>query len=259
MTIRSPAVAGAFYPDSATVLDAFISELLNDSPKRSLSPKVLIVPHAGYIYSGPTAANAYKLLEPLKNSVRRVILLGPSHRTVFEGLALPDCEAFSTPLGNIPLDTQAMQALSRFAQIQTLDSAHSQEHSLEVQCPFLQMILNDFKLIPIVVGDATPLAVAEIIDYLWGGPETLIIISSDLSHYHNYEEASYRDNLTVKAIEQLSANLTGGQACGCHPLNGMMKVAQRRGMEVITLDVCNSGDTAGDKDRVVGYGAFVIQ
>ena len=259
MTTRQPAVAGAFYPDSATVLDSFISELLNDSPQRSLSPKVLIVPHAGYIYSGPTAATAYKLLEPLKNSVRRVVLLGPSHRVPFEGLALPDCEAFATPLGNIPLDTQTMQALSRFAQIQTLDSAHTQEHSLEVQCPFLQMILKNFKLIPIVVGDATPLAVAEVIDYLWGGPETLIIISSDLSHYHNYEEASYRDNLTVKAIEQLSANLTGGQACGCYPLNGMMKVAQRRGMEVVTLDVCNSGDTAGDKDRVVGYGAFVIQ
>ena len=152
-----------------------------------------------------------------------------------------------------------MEALSRFAQVQTLDSAHAREHSLEVQCPFLQMILANFKLIPIVVGDATPLAVAEVIDYLWGGEETLIIISSDLSHYHNYEEAGYRDNLTVKAIEQLSANLTGGQACGCYPLNGMMKVAQRRGMEVVTLDVCNSGDTAGDKDRVVGYGAFVIQ
>ena len=259
MTTRQPAVAGAFYPDSATVLDAFISELLSESPQRSLSPKVLIVPHAGYIYSGPTAARAYKLLEPMKNSIRRVVLLGPSHRAAFEGLALPDSEAFATPLGNIPLDTEAMEALSRFAQIQTLDGAHAREHSLEVQCPFLQMSLSNFKLVPIVVGDATPFAVAEVIDFLWGEDETLIIISSDLSHYHNYEEASYRDNLTVKAIEQLSCTLTGGQACGCHPLNGMMKVAQRRGMEVITLDVCNSGDTAGDKDRVVGYGAFVIQ
>ena len=259
MTIRQPAVAGAFYPDSATVLDSFISELLNDSPERNLSPKVLIVPHAGYIYSGSTAAAAYKLLEPLKNKIRRIVLLGPSHRVPFEGLALPDCEAFATPLGNVPLDTQTMATLSRFGQIQTLDSAHLHEHSLEVQCPFLQTVLNNFKLIPIVVGDATSLAVAEVIEHLWGGPETLIIISSDLSHYHNYEEASYRDNLTVKAIEQLSSDLTGGQACGCYPLNGMMKVAQRRGMEVVTLDVCNSGDTAGDKDRVVGYGAFVIQ
>lgn len=259
MTTRQPAVAGAFYPDSATVLDSFISEMLNDAPLRNLSPKVLIVPHAGYIYSGPTAATAYKLLKPLKNTIRRVVLLGPSHRAAFEGLALPSCDAFSTPLGDIPLDTRAMAALSRFAQVQTLDQAHAREHSLEVQCPFLQMSLNNFKLIPLVVGDATPLAVAEVIDFLWGGDETLIIISSDLSHFHNYEEAMYRDKLTIKAIEQLSSNLTGGQACGCYPLNGMMKVAQRKGMEVITLDACNSGDTAGDKDRVVGYGAFVIQ
>ena len=259
MTIRQPAVAGTFYPDSATILDSFITEMLSNSPKRELSPKVLIVPHAGYIYSGSTAACAYSLLEPMQNSIRNVVLLGPSHRASFEGLALPDCEKFATPLGNIDLDTRTMAKLSAFAQIQTLDAAHSQEHSLEVQCPFLQKTLNNFKLIPIVVGDATPLAVAEVLEFLWGDDDTLIIISSDLSHYHNYEEANYRDNLTVKAIEQLSSNLTGGQACGCRPLNGMMKVAQHRGMEVITLDVCNSGDTAGDKDRVVGYGAFVIQ
>ena len=259
MTIRQPAVAGMFYPESASTLNSFLTEMLNDSQVRDLSPKVLIVPHAGYIYSGPVAASAYRLLEGIKDTVRRVILLGPAHQVSLEGMALPDCDAFSTPLGDIPLDTPAMDSLLQFSQVQKSDAPHAMEHSLEVQCPFLQMCLSDFKLIPVVVGDTTPIAVAEVLDYLWGGEETLIIISSDLSHFHNYEEATYRDNLTVKAIEQLSSNLTGGQACGCHPLNGMMKVAQRRGMEVITLDVRNSGDTAGDKDRVVGYGSFVIQ
>ena len=259
MTIRQPAVAGTFYPDSASALNTFVTEMLNDSPVRDLSPKVLVVPHAGYIYSGPVAASAYRLLEGMKDTVRRVVLLGPAHRVHLEGMALPDCDAFSTPLGDIPLDTQAMNGLLKFGQIQTSNTPHAMEHSLEVQCPFLQMCLNDFKLIPMVVGDVTPMAVAEVLEYLWGDEETLIIISSDLSHFHNYDEATYRDNLTVKAIEQLSSNLTGGQACGCHPLNGMLKVAEHRGMEVITLDVRNSGDTAGDKDRVVGYGSFVIQ
>ncbi|MGI9274126.1 MAG: AmmeMemoRadiSam system protein B [Endozoicomonas sp.] len=259
MTIRQPAVAGTFYPDQPEALQTFVRDMLSEAEDRELSPKVLVVPHAGYIYSGPIAASAYRLLESLKQNVRRVVLLGPSHRVPFEGLALPDSNAFATPLGTIPLDTEAMEKLLRFSQVQKLDSAHSLEHSLEVQCPFLQSGLGNFKLIPLVVGDASALAVTEVLDFLWGGEETLIIISTDLSHYHSYEEASHRDGLTVRAIEQLSSSLTGGQACGCYPLNGMMRVAQRRGMEVITLDVRNSGDTAGDKKRVVGYGAFVIQ
>ncbi|WP_419533145.1 AmmeMemoRadiSam system protein B [Endozoicomonas sp.] len=259
MIIRQPAVAGTFYPESPSALDHVVKELLNDADPRDFSPKALIVPHAGFIYSGSIAASAYRLLSSMRKSIRRVVLLGPCHRVPLQGMALPACEAFATPLGNVPLDAEAMAELKQFSQIQTIDQAHAYEHSLEVQCPFLQACLDNFKLIPIVVGDTSPLAVAEVIEYLWGEDETLIIISSDLSHYHNYEEACYRDNQTVKAIEQLSCNLTGGQACGCYPLNGMLKVAQRRGMDVITLDVRNSGDTAGDKSRVVGYGAFVIQ
>ncbi len=259
MNIRQPAVAGAFYPESADTLQSIIHDMLGDAEEHDLSPKVLIVPHAGYIYSGPVAASAYGLLKAKKRTIERVVLLGPSHQHAFEGMALPDCEQFSTPLGEIPLDIQTMQQLLTFSQIEKMDAAHHQEHSLEVQCPFLQSCLDDFKLIPIVVGNATPMAIAEIIEYLWGGDETLFIISSDLSHYHSYEEACNRDRITVRVIEELSSTLTGGQACGCHPLNGMLKVAQRRGMEVKTLDVRNSGDTAGDKERVVGYGAFVIQ
>lgn len=259
MIIRQPAVAGTFYPDSPTTLANLVKEMLSDARPRDFSPKVLVVPHAGFQYSGPVAASAYRLLHSMRQRIRRVILLGPSHRVPLQGMALPDCEAFATPLGNIPLDIEAMEELKSFSQVETVDEAHACEHSLEVQCPFLQECLDDFKLIPIVVGDTSPIAVAEVIEHLWGEEETLIIISSDLSHYHTYEEACYRDNQTVKAIEQLSSNLTGGQACGCYPLNGVLKVAQHRGMDVITLDVRNSGDTAGDKSRVVGYGAFVIQ
>ncbi|WBA82811.1 AmmeMemoRadiSam system protein B [Endozoicomonas sp. GU-1] len=259
MIIRQPAVAGTFYPDSPKALANTVKEMLSDAHPRDFSPKVLVVPHAGFIYSGPVAASAYRLLNSMRQNIRRVALLGPSHRVPLLGMALPDCEAFATPLGNIPLDIEAMEELKQFSQVETIDEAHTHEHSLEVQCPFLQECLDDFKLIPIVVGDTSPIAVAEVIEHLWGEEETLMIISSDLSHYHTYEEACYRDNQTVKAIEQLSCNLTGGQACGCYPLNGMLKVAQHRGMDVITLDVRNSGDTAGDKSRVVGYGAFVIQ
>lgn len=259
MTIRQPAVAGTFYPDSPGALSQMISDLLGEAKPKDLSPKALVVPHAGLIYSGPIAATAYRLLHALAPDIRTVVLLGPSHRIPLQGLALPDCDAFATPLGQIPLDLDAMAALQSFNQVQVLDQAHALEHSLEVQCPFLQACLGEFKLIPIVVGDCSALSVAEVIEQLWGDQETLIIISSDLSHFHNYEEACHRDQQTTKAIEQLSSNLTGGQACGCNPLNGMLKVAQRRGMEVITLDVRNSGDTSSDKSRVVGYGAFVIQ
>ena len=259
MTIRQPAVAGTFYPDSPDDLNQMISNLLSEADVKELSPKALVVPHAGLIYSGPIAANAYRLLRSMAPAIRRVVLLGPSHRVPFQGMALPDCEAFATPLGQIPLDLEAMAALQSFNQVSVLDQAHKHEHSLEVQCPFLQSCLDEFKLVPIVVGDDSALSVAEVIEQLWGEQETLIIISSDLSHFHSYEEACYRDQQTAKAIEQLSSNLTGGQACGCNPLNGMLKVAQRRGMDAITLDVRNSGDTAGDKSRVVGYGAFVIQ
>ncbi|MGI9281739.1 MAG: AmmeMemoRadiSam system protein B [Endozoicomonas sp.] len=259
MTIRPPAVSGAFYPDQPELLQTVVTNLMSEATERELSPKVLIVPHAGYIYSGAIAASGYKQLESYRRQIKRVVLLGPSHQVAFEGMALPDCEAYSTPIGDIPLDTVAINRLSRFSQVHTMDAAHVREHSLEVQCPFLQKTLDNFKLIPLVVGDASAYAVAEVIDFLWGGDETLIVISSDLSHYLSYEEANHRDSLTTKAIEQMSSSLTGGQACGCYPLNGMLKVAQRRGMEVVTLDVRNSGDTAGDKKRVVGYGAYVIQ
>ena len=259
MRIRQPAVAGTFYPESADTLRSLIIDLLNDAPRRKLSPKVLVVPHADYEHSGAVAASAYCLLEEVRQKIRRVVLLGPPHETSFEGVALPDCSSYSSPLGDIPLDTQTMQSLLKFHQVHQSDNFHAVEHSLEVQCPFLQVCLDDFLLIPLVVGDISAMSVAEILDYLWGGEETLLIISTELSHWHSYEETTYRDTLTAKTIEQLSGGLTGGQANGCDLLNGMMTVAGRRGMGVTTLDIRNSGDTTGEQDRVVGYGAFVIQ
>ncbi|MGY0217053.1 AmmeMemoRadiSam system protein B [Endozoicomonadaceae bacterium StTr2] len=259
MNTRPPAVAGTFYPAGEATLRGMVSGFLDEAAGRDLSPKAIVVPHAGYIYSGPIAASAYALLAPVADQIKRVVLLGPTHHIPFEGLALPESQIFMTPLGPVNLDTEIMSELLRFSQVQPLDAAHEHEHSLEVQCPFLQSCLPEFKLIPLVVGSAPPLAVAEVLDFLWGNDETLIVISTDLSHYHNYEEACSRDNVTRRAIEQLHTNLTGGQACGAYPLNGLLSVAQRRGMEVITLDIRNSGDTAGDKQRVVGYGAFAVQ
>ncbi|MCL6270530.1 AmmeMemoRadiSam system protein B [Sansalvadorimonas sp. 2012CJ34-2] len=259
MSVRQPAVAGSFYPANSTTLKEAIARFLNEANSRELSAKVLIVPHAGYIYSGPVAASAYKLLESRGDEITRVVVLGPSHRALFEGLALPNCNTFNTPLGHVPLDSYAIENLLSLSQVHTLEAAHELEHSLEVQIPFLQTCLDSFTLIPLVVGEASPLAVSEVLEMLWGGSETLIIISTDLSHYHSYDEACSRDASTVRAIERLDHNLTGGQACGCRPLNGLLQLAQQKGMKITTLDVRNSGDTAGDAERVVGYGAFAAQ
>ena len=259
MIIRQPAFSGTFYPESPEALGHTVKDLLNKVEAKDFNPKALVVPHAGFMYSGLIAAAAYRLLlRSNQNTIRRVVLLGPCHRLPLHGMALPGCDAFSTPLGNIPLDTEALEKLEKFSEVRTFGDAHSYEHSLEVQCPFLQICLNNFKLIPIVVGNTNPTIIADVIESLWDVKETLVVISSDLSHFHSYDEAQYIDNETVKQIEALKNNLVGDQACGCYPLNGVLTLAQRWGMNVRTLDVCNSGDTAGDKSRVVGYGAFAI-
>ncbi len=200
MNIRQPAVAGTFYPESPDHLQSMICEMMDDAEERRLSPKALIVPHAGYIYSGPIAASAYRLLKPIRNTIKRVVLLGPSHRVAFEGISVPTCDAFASPLGTIPLDTTAIRKLLSLSQVHPLDEAHASEHSLEVQLPFLRNCLNHFKLIPLVVGDASPYVVAEVIESLWGQDETLIIISTDLSHYLNYEEACHRESKRLKRL-----------------------------------------------------------
>lgn len=255
--IRPAAVAGSFYPGSPSALENAVSGLLSEVPRvASGLPKAIIVPHAGYIYSGPVAASIYRPLRELRDVIRRVILLGPTHRVAVEGLALPASTAFATPLGIIPIDLKAVAAIKDLPQIVVSEIAHSQEHSLEVQLPFLQTVLGDFSLLPLAVGRASPEMVAEVLDRLWGGDETLIVVSSDLSHYLPYHEAQQVDAVTARQIIDLDPTIHHQQACGASPVNGLLLAARRHGLRAQLIDLRNSGDTAGDKTRVVGYGAF---
>ena len=258
--IRPPAVAGMFYPADAGELQTLLDALLSQSSADGATPpKALIAPHAGYVYSGPVAASAYARLRPLREQVTRVVLLGPAHRVAFHGLAASAADAFRTPLGDIPLDRQALAQLRDLPQIRVLDQAHALEHSLEVQLPFLQSVLRSFTLVPLVVGDASFAEVAEVLERLWGGPETLIVISSDLSHYHDYATARRMDAATSRAIAALQPDrIDYEDACGRTPVGGLLATARTRGLQVDVVDLRKSGDTAGPRDQVVGYGAYVF-
>lgn len=259
-TVRRPAVAGAFYPSNAKELDASVQLYLTRAGEaEGPVPKAIIAPHAGYIYSGPVAASAYARLVPAKNKITRVILLGPCHRVPVRGLATSSADAFATPLGVVPIDKDARDRALTLPQVKIFDATHAGEHSLEVHLPFLQVVLRNFKVVPLVAGDASPDEVAEVIEHLWGGSETLIVVSSDLTHYLEYSTAQRIDTATCRAIESLSPEAIGrDQACGRVPVRGLLTVAKRRGMTVTTLDLRNSGDTAGSKDRVVGYGSWMF-
>lgn len=259
--IRPAAVAGSFYPDHPATLKQVVAALLAHPRTVNLtrSPKALIVPHAGYLYSGPVAASAYAQLSALRGRIHRVVLLGPTHRVYVRGLALPGADQFSTPLGEIQLDVEGMQRLSGLPQVLTSAAAHQMEHSLEVQLPFLQQVLGDFQLLPLAVGEATADEVAEVLDQVWGGDETLIVISSDLSHFLPDALARKVDGGTVDAILMLNSHLNHEQACGATPINGLMLAAQRHGLRPVLLDARNSSQTAGDPERVVGYAAFAFQ
>ncbi|MBI5460574.1 MAG: AmmeMemoRadiSam system protein B [Gammaproteobacteria bacterium] len=262
-TIRPPAVAGMFYPADAGELQTQVNDFLRSAAATNIAtdapPKALIAPHAGYIYSGPIAASAYARVRALREQITRVVLLGPAHRVAFRGLAASSARAFRTPLGDIPVDSAALSALSTLPQVRTLDEAHAQEHSLEVQLPFLQTVLDSFTLLPLVVGDATYAEVAEVLEHVWGGPETLIVISSDLSHYHDYVTAQRMDTATSHAIETLQPErIDYEHACGRTPVGGLLTAARAHGLHAEIVDLRNSGDTAGPRDQVVGYGAYVI-
>ena len=257
--IRRPAVAGMFYPGDSRELRARLREFLGASAPAGAAPKAVIVPHAGYVYSGSVAASAYALLMAERDRIRRIVLLGPSHRVPFSGLALSSAEYFATPLGDIPLDHAAMQRIEGLTQVKVLDEAHAMEHSLEVQLPFLQAILGEFSLVPIVVGDAPAGEVAEVLERLWDGSETRFVISSDLSHYHDYETACRMDCETSRAIETLRPDEIGYEdACGRNPVKGLLTAALSHGLKARLVDLRNSGDTAGPKDQVVGYGAYAF-
>jgi hypothetical protein len=257
---RQPAVAGMFYPANPVVLAADVRTLLAEARADAAArvPKALIVPHAGYVYSGPVAAGAYRRVATAASRIRRVVLLGPVHRVAVRGLALPRASEFLTPLGRIPLDQDAMAAVAGLPQVILSDEAHALEHSLEVHLPFLQTVLADFSLLPLAVGNATTEEVAEVLETVWGGEETLIVISSDLSHFLPYDTARQVDGDTVKRILALKAGLNHEQACGATPVNGLLAIAARRGLVPELLDARNSGDTAGDKSRVVGYASVAF-
>ncbi|MGB7963499.1 MAG: AmmeMemoRadiSam system protein B [Propionicimonas sp.] len=262
-TVRQPAVAGQFYPGHAADLERSVDSLLDQArdatpAEAGAPPKALIVPHAGYIYSGPTAARGYVLLEPARSLIRRVVLLGPAHYVGFSGLAVSPADAFATPLGAVPLDHVVTEALLRLPHVIDSDQAHAPEHSLEVQLPFLQRVLEEFTLVPVVVGAATPLQVAAVIEACWGGPETLLLISSDLSHYLPYEAAEAMDSDTVRRVLELNWPLPDRRACGARAVNGLLVAAQDHQLRPELVDRRNSGDTAGDRDRVVGYASIAF-
>jgi AmmeMemoRadiSam system protein B len=250
-----------FYPAAAPELASDVGALLahaGSAARGKPAPKAIIAPHAGYVYSGPIAATAYAQLAPARGMVTRVVLLGPVHRVAVRGLALPAAAGMATPLGNIPVDADAVAKLSRLPQITVSAAAHALEHSLEVHLPFLQTVLEKFSVVPLAVGDASADEVAQVLDILWGGAETLIVVSSDLSHYLSYREAQAIDHATAQAILDLRTDISHEQACGGTPVNGLVLAARRRGLTPQLLDLRNSGDTAGDRKRVVGYGAFAF-
>ena len=248
---RTAAVAGTFYPADPAALQHEVDELLAgtccdvDASPNVYRPKALIVPHAGYRFSGPTAATAYRCLSPMSRDISRVIVIGPCHRIPLRGMAAPSAANFQTPLGDVPVDRQSIDA-------------HQFEHSIEVQLPFLQRVLHEFTVVPLVVGNTPREQVTDVLRQLWGSVETLIVISTDLSHYHHYQDAQRLDKFTSAMIEGFDSHLTSEQACGSRAVNGLLKLAEEAHLKLHTLDVRNSGDTAGDRDRVVGYGAYVI-
>lgn len=259
-SVRPAALAGQFYPSNERVLRMQITEMLAAAlpPEQVAPPKAIIVPHAGYLYSGVVAANAYRTLAGLREQIRRVIVLGPAHRASFRGFIVPAAEAFSTPLGEVPLSRIDWLMLQARDDVCIDDQPHALEHCIEVQLPFLQTMLGSFSLVPILVGEAADESVAELLEALWGGPETLIVISSDLSHYLPYRQAQWIDRSTVNQVLELRPGITHQQACGATPVNGLLMAAQRRLLKPRLLDLRNSGDTAGDRSRVVGYASLVF-
>jgi AmmeMemoRadiSam system protein B len=258
--VRPPAVAGLFYPGNPLRLRAQLESLLTDAPATCAHQlKAVIAPHAGYVYSGKVAASAFAALRERAKDITRVVVIGPAHYVALRGIAVPTVDAFETPLGPLSVDQNALAAIADLPFVLANDAAHAPEHSLEVELPFLQMALGRFQVVPLLVGDADPKEVAQALRRLWGGTETLIVISSDLSHYHDYETARRLDAATAGAIERGDwAQLGSNNACGFLPIAGLLVETARCGLKPQRLALCNSGDTAGGRDRVVGYGAWAF-
>ena len=258
--VRDPAVAGFFYPADKETLASDVAGYLFAAPiPATVAPKALIVPHAGYVYSGQIAANAYAAWRCQRDKIERVVLIGPAHRLAFKGIAAPKVEAFKTPLGNVPIDADAVAAIRDMPQVLLDDEPHRLEHSLEVHIPFLQQVLGDFKLLPLVAGSVSGEQVAKVLERLWGNESTRFVISTDLSHYQDYETAKRLDGATAEAIETMNPTaISRDQACGRIPVAGMLIAARNHGLSIERIDLRNSGDTFGSKDKVVGYGSWAV-
>jgi hypothetical protein len=263
-TIRRPAVAGTFYPKNPDELKATVRHYLNEADKyfelAQRAPKAIIAPHAGYKYSGLTAAAVYNRLYPARKIIKRIIILGPCHRVAINGVALPSAKIFQTPIGDISVDTKTTDSIRNLDYVNIFNPTHIDDHSIETHLPFLQTVIKEFKIVPLIIGEVSADKIAGLLEILWGGPETLILISSDLSHYLEYTQAKITDNQTCKVIEQMNYKaLEKNQACGRHSINGLLMLAKRKGLSVTTADIRNSGDTAGRKDSVVGYGSWYFE
>lgn len=265
--IRPPAIAGTFYPAAPDMLRSEIDGLIHAAVKSQTGndtpiPKAIIVPHAGLMFSGAIAALGFATVRALKGTVKRIVIIGPAHRMAFQGIAIARADGFATPLGDVRCDLAGLQAALAWPQVQILDEAHRLEHGLEIELPFIQRLFGedaDIGIVPLLVSRCSAWQVHEVIEALWGGPETLIVISSDLSHFHDYDTAKRIDDNTRVMIERFDAeSITSGDACGALPVAGMLISARKRGMRIGTLGMCNSGDITGDKSRVVGYGAWAV-
>jgi AmmeMemoRadiSam system protein B len=261
--VRPTAVAGLFYPDDADELSAIVDREMEATAIRAEypAPKALIAPHAGYAYSGAIAASAYATLGPAAAGIRRVVLLGPAHRVPLEGMAVPTVAAFASPLGEVPIDPELVEIALRSRHVVADDRPHDDEHGLEVHLPFLQRVIgaSGWTLLPVVVGQTDADVVADLLLSVWGGPETLVVVSTDLSHYHSHDTARNLDAATAGAILARRASaIRPSDACGVYPLRGLLVVAERLGMDLTLLDLRTSADTAGEPSRVVGYGAFSV-
>ena len=278
MMYRLPAVAGSFYPDNPVILKNMVQKMLSASENLVDSefdnvladkPKVIVVPHAGYLYSGSVAATAYQALKPWADSISRVVLIGPCHRVALRGISLVDpseWQGFESPLGKVPFDQEGIEKLNKLLAIKSDNHPHYFEHSLEVQLPFLQCVLSDFKILPILVGQCEPEQVAQLLKVFLHDKETLIVVSTDMSHFHNYSQAQEIDSATNERILHLECDLEDEQACGCYPLNGLLLLAKQQGLSIHNLALFNSGDNLSpqwgrlevDKDRVVGYASYIL-
>jgi MEMO1 family protein len=255
--VRPAAVAGRFYAGEPAALRAELDAMLAAAPSAAgPRPKALIVPHAGYIYSGPIAASAYNLLRGMSPLPRRIVLLGPAHTVALRGVALPEADVLATPLGEVRVDPELAALALACPQVLRSDVAHAREHALEVQLPFLQRVLPEFTLLPLVVGHVDAAVVAAVLDAVWGDDDTLIVISSDLSHYLPYADARRIDGATAEQLLALDSAIEPEQACGAFALRGFLRAARARRLAPRLLDLRSSGDTAGDRRRVVGYAAL---